>query len=227
MAGNGIVPYDVVPNRSVPIVDTIRKIVVQEIEPMYPVPCLNGQQERQRRLTMDDRTLLSQIARGDTPALDLLMERYRNAIYHTAYHIVGDWADAEDVVQEVFLRVLSAAGRFQGRSEVKTWLFRITVNIALNWRRRLKRWLLTSHTADHQAPAIADSDTGWLMDEIRKLPAMHRTVLVLKYLQDLTDQQIAEAVGCPVGTVKSRLHHGLHRLKRSVREQSGLELAKG
>ncbi|HYF78078.1 MAG TPA: RNA polymerase sigma factor [Symbiobacteriaceae bacterium] len=121
----------------------------------------------------------------------------------------------------------AAAGRFQGRSEVKTWLFRITVNIALNWRRRLKRWLLTSHTADSQAPAIADSDTGWLMDEIRKLPAKHRTVLVLKYLQDLTDQQIAEAVGCPVGTVKSRLHHGLHRLKRSVREQSGLELAKG
>jgi RNA polymerase sigma-70 factor (ECF subfamily) len=163
---------------------------------------------------VNDEELLGQLKAGSNEAFGLLVDRYKDAVYHTAYHIVGDWADAEDVMQEVFVKVMGHIARFQGSSSLKTWIYRITVNCSLNWRRQIRRYLLPGRLV--VAEAAHDPEPEWVILEMRRLPAKHRTVLVLRYLHDLSEKQIAEILECPVGTVKSRIHYGLARLKERL-----------
>jgi RNA polymerase sigma factor (sigma-70 family) len=129
-----------------------------------------------------DEALVAQLVNGNMAAFEELMERYRNAVYHTAFAILGDWAYAEDVVQEVFLSVLNNAHRFRGDSSFKTWVFRICTNSALNWRRQLRRRVLGFGRLRHEY-ASTDEDVLDVMLELQKLSPVHRATAAVANTQ--------------------------------------------
>lgn len=174
---------------------------------------------------MADLELVERARKGDEEAMSELYSRYSNLVLHTAYHIVGNWADAEDIMQDVFVASLTTSSPFQGRSSAKTWFLRLTVNRALNLKRRIRRWLLRSEVAERDVPA-PQTDWTWLLEEIRRLPEKQRVVLVLRYFHDLSEAETASILQCPPGTVKSRLHHAVNNLRAhldpSVFRQKGV-----
>jgi RNA polymerase sigma-70 factor (ECF subfamily) len=168
--------------------------------------------------SVSDDELVGRIAGGDRDALTELFRRRHRDIYRFALHISGSLAIAEDVVQEVFLAVMSDPARYQpGRSSVKAWLAGIARNRA---RRHLdvdRNRAAFDDDAERSEPVAAGDLLGDLTREERvvalrravtNLPLRYREVVVLCDLQELSYADAAEALGCAVGTVRSRLHRG-------------------
>jgi RNA polymerase sigma-70 factor (ECF subfamily) len=167
---------------------------------------------------LSDDELLAGTARGDAQAFGLLFQRRHGQVFRFALHMTGSAALAEDVTQEVFLRVMREAGRFEpGRSAVAAWLCGIARNCA---RQRLDRDrpyqpLEADDEPAAHGPAVHVDPLGELtraegIARVRKavlsLPVRYREVVVLCDLQELTYAETADALGCAVGTVRSRLH---------------------
>ena len=185
-----------------------------------------------------DETLLAQLRAGDTGALEPLMERFAGRMFRVAHGITRSAADAEEVIQDVFLSLLKKAASFEGRAALGTWIYRITVNAALN-KRRGKRAQLEVLIEDH-LPTFKDdghregdrafllADWSGLPDEtllskegretiraaIDRLPAAYRTVLLLRDVEELSSEEVAAALGETIASVKSRLH----RARMALRE---------
>jgi RNA polymerase sigma-70 factor (ECF subfamily) len=163
--------------------------------------------------------LIARIARGDRDAFALLYRQHRSDVYRFAAHVSGSSALAEDVVHDVFLAVIEDASRYQpGRSGVLPWLFGIARNHIRRWRSR--RPLLPmpgDETHDGRRLAV---ETDPLADLARRrnetavrhallaLPIRYREAIVLCDLHELSYDAAARALGCAVGTVRSRLHRG-------------------
>jgi RNA polymerase sigma-70 factor (ECF subfamily) len=166
-----------------------------------------------------DDELLAGVAAGHGRAFAALFRRRRNVVYRFALHITGAPASADDVTQEVFLAVMRDAARYEpGRSGVTAWLCGIARNHA---RRRLERERVTVpfdqddtglDPAVEQASPLDDLTRAESLEALRKailtLPLPYREAVVLCDLEELTYAGAAEALGCAVGTVRSRLHRG-------------------
>lgn len=167
-------------------------------------------------------TLVRNALRGDREAFGLLVERYQGQIFNVALRITGDRAEAEDVAQNVFLKVYENLASFDTGRRLFSWIYRIAVNEALNAERRRK-----SHEVleDHDAPAASGVDNvdhaGIIQASLLALKPEHRAVLVLRHFQDLSYEEIGEALGLPVRKVKSRLFTA-RALLRGLLEQRGL-----
>ncbi|MFN8641114.1 MAG: sigma-70 family RNA polymerase sigma factor [Candidatus Binatia bacterium] len=125
--------------------------------------------------------------------------------------------DVEDLYQEVWLRVVRAAERFDGGRRFSTWLFQIALNLTRDWRRRPPA---EPSDADAPADAAAPARTDAGIDVERllaRLPEAQREVVALRYLHDLSEEEVALVLDIPRGTVKSRLHHAIARLNALVR----------
>jgi RNA polymerase sigma-70 factor (ECF subfamily) len=191
------------------------------------------------RLPDSDHALVEALRAGDTVALETLMARYSGRVYRLAYGVVRNEADAEEVVQDVFLTVFRKIDAFEGKSALWTWIFRVTTNAALA-RRRGKRHevevslegYLPSFASDgHRLGDDSYLEMDWsrtpeealLSGETRAvvqraidaLPEDYRAVLVLRDVEGLSNEEAAEAVGETVACVKSRLH----RARMALREQ--------
>ena len=173
--------------------------------------------------------------RGEEDAFTELVRRYKNKIVSTAYRVVGDYAKAEDVAQETFLRVHRNAARYRSIARFSTWIYTIALNVARNELRNTKRKRLVSLEAFGSA---TDSDQGTydIPDEsarpdedasnrelneifhrtLKRLPERYRTVLVLRDVQELTYEEIAEILKVPKGTVKSRMNRARQKFKELV-----------
>jgi RNA polymerase sigma-70 factor (ECF subfamily) len=177
-------------------------------------------------MTDSDEALIAAVAAGDREAFGALYRRRRPDVYRFALHMTGVPAAAEDVAQDVFMTVMHEARRYApGRSGVVPWLLGIARNHA---RRRL---------ADrrHEPLPVVGSEPGVLADpadaiahsqrvqELRRalgsLPVVYREAVVLCDLQELTYQDAAEAAGCAIGTVRSRLHRGRQLLGEKMRDE--------
>lgn len=173
-------------------------------------------------------SLLEQCRQGDEQAFQALFERYQNLVYRLALLTCGDEAAAEDVLQEVFLRLLRSLSTFDPqRSAFTTWLYRITLNQCFQMQRRQRRWWALSEdlplAARSSSPANETNDRLDLEQALRRLSPKLRSVLVLRYFLDLSYEEIGQVLQIPLGTVKSRLNQALHFLRHWLEESPAAE----
>jgi RNA polymerase sigma-70 factor (ECF subfamily) len=177
-----------------------------------------------------DRELMTRLGRGDRDALAPLMERHHRRIYRVALAYVRNADEALDVVQETFVRAFRHAARWDTASEVVPWLVRIAVNHSIDRYRRGRRRLATEEPlepGDHDARITADDPSperrvfGRELSErlaaaLRRLPGRQRDVFVLRHYDELSLEEIANALEMSLGTVKSSLHRAIHRLRTEL-----------
>lgn len=174
-----------------------------------------------------DRALLVRVAGGDEHALRRLYERHAADMLRLLRRLTSDTGTAEEILQEAWLAVWRSAGRYRGESSVRAWLLGVTRRRAHD---RLRRAAFTTVDVD-QAPeptdvradvegqVLATIGHEAIMAAIRRLPARSREVVVLAFVDGLPYRDIAEVLGVPVGTVKSRMAHARARLVRSLRDE--------
>jgi len=164
-----------------------------------------------------DEDLVRQLVEGDEPALAELLHRYERPLSHFIHRYSGG-RDVEDLYQETWLRVVRHAARFDRNKRFSTWLFQIAVNLCRDWQRRAvpepSELADDVPAPDAVLPAEVRADAGRLL---ATLPEPQREVVLLRYYQDLSEDDVARILDCPKGTVKSRLHHALARLAALVR----------
>ncbi len=190
------------------------------------------------RLSDVDAVLVARCKGNDLTAFDEIVERYQHKIYGYVKRLVGNETDAEDITQEVFLKALNSLHRFREESSLQTWLFRIATNLCRDAHRRRQRekgWLSLWRQEDQQSEteegSIVDppddrfnpeklllrEELGAMLSEaMEQLPLAMREVLILHDVEQMPYEEIAQALGVPLGTVKSRLFHARARLRESL-----------
>lgn len=164
----------------------------------------------------EDASLIeSYVLSGDRSAFSELVARYRDRIYNLSLRITGNQADAEDAVQEVFLRLMSKISSFDGRSKFSTWLHAVSVNVCRDQLRKSKRAptplpeperLAGDETTDDLAERHLVKQA--LLDGLHSLPEEYRIAVVLRDVQGLSYAEVAETLEISEGTVKSRISRG-------------------
>jgi RNA polymerase sigma-70 factor (ECF subfamily) len=185
-------------------------------------------------MTWTDEELVARSIGGDSDSFNELVLRWERPIYALAYRTIGREEDARDVCQETFLRAFRALPGFRGQAKFSSWLYRIALNLCRDWIRRERRAPIVQppEDVDVMELAAASEPSESIEDLVARkdlsraveramalLPDEQRTAIVLKEYHGLTFQEIAELLGCPLSTVKTRLYQGLTVLRR--------ELAKG
>jgi RNA polymerase sigma-70 factor (ECF subfamily) len=170
----------------------------------------------------DESALIAAVQRGDAGSREALYHRYKRRIYALAVRIAGA-GEAEEVVQEAFIRVFRGLEKFRGEAALSTWIYRLAVNAALSHRARRGTAPLRgvgdpgtdeldTHPADEPARGDAVLRTR-LERALIRLPQGYRTVIVLHDVEGMEHEQIAEVLGCHVGTSKSQLHKARAKLR--------------
>ena len=175
--------------------------------------------------------ILGRARRGDRRAFDELVRFYREDLLRVAYRFVGNYEDARDVLQLVFVKVHQNIDRWEPRAPFWSWLYRIAVNESLGWKKREQRryGLITpvEERVQSDAPSSAPSpleDAAWsererrVLDAIDELPEMQRATFVLRYREELSVRETAAALGCAEGTVKANGYHAIRRLRKILRQ---------
>lgn len=157
---------------------------------------------------------IERIRRGDIAGLEALYRIFGDRVYRLCRSILGDDHAAEDASQEVFLRLFDKLRTFDGRSRLSTWIYRLTLNHCLNWRRKFLRWPMgfgehAANQVDRQGDGRREFERLSAKDEVDRLfaglPAPQRTILALREILDLDYDEIARVLDIPKGTVMSRL----------------------
>ena len=178
---------------------------------------------------MTDELLIEGILEGNEEAFEELVERYGRMVYRVAYRITGSHQDADDVMQETFLKVFRSIGRFRRESNVETWIYRIALNCALNLARTKKEEPLdegmdpvTMRVSDNPERRLERVELSEaISNAIDKLPPQQRAVVILHDMEGLTHAQISRILNCSEGTVKSRLHHARRKLRKFLKPYLG------
>lgn len=186
---------------------------------------------------MDEQEAITRLRQGDIRGLEILVRKYQLEAVRIAYPITNDLGMAEEVVQSAFLRVYERIGQFDDSRPFRAWFLRIVVNDALKTVKRQKRLVALEPDPDHAEagpsptnPALyfeqdefssRHDDAELLREVLSTLSPEHRAVLQLKYILDMTDEEIAAVVHIPTGTVKSRLHAAKSKI-RSLLKRSNL-----
>ena len=169
-----------------------------------------------------DQALVERVQNGDKAAFDILVQKYQSKIIQLAYRYVHDQDEAMDVAQEAFIKAYRALGRFRGDSAFYTWIYRIAINTAKNYlvasNRRPPRSDIDAVDAEQYDSAsglkeYATPERMLLKDEIKEtiagaienLPDDLRTAITLRELEGMSYEEIAQAMECPIGTVRSRI----------------------
>lgn len=170
----------------------------------------------------DDAELLERCRSGDQYAFSEFVRRYKGTVASTVFGMLGKGSHAEDVGQEVFIRFFHAIDKFRGDSSISTYLTRIAINLSLNEikRRKLKRFVsfdqMIEDGTDLEDPGsdkIMDDDKEIIRKAIQKLSSKHRSVLVLRLIDEYSTEETAQILNLPVGTVLSRLSRAQKKLK--------------
>jgi RNA polymerase sigma-70 factor (ECF subfamily) len=189
---------------------------------------------------LDDQSLVQACRAGQTEAFGTLVDRYQNRLYPTVSRLMGSAEDAEDVLQDTFVRAFEKLDQFQGESSFYTWIYRIAVNLALSGhRRRRVRMPLRprldrgtvfegdppdeSADADPTAPLERAEREMIVAAALNQLVPEHRAVIVLKDFDGHRYEEISAILDIPIGTVRSRLHRGRCELRDRLRSLVDVE----
>ena len=190
-----------------------------------------------RETQTDDLRCVTATRDGHPEAFTELVRRYQDRIFNTMYRLLGDYEEAKDLAQQTFLKAYMSLDRFRGHSSFYTWLYRIGVNAALDERKKRARgphlvsdtFALAAHE-DHRDMHVSsvggDPAERVLTREreeavtraIAALDELHRSVLVLRDIEGMDYDEIAEVLSCPRGTVKSRLHRARLVLREKLKD---------
>ena len=182
--------------------------------------------------------LVKQCQAGDTEAFDELVARYRTRVFGMIYNMVHSEQDAWDLAQDSFFKAWKSIGRFRGQSSFYTWIYRIVMNVTIDWLR--KKHVKGAGTEFDDATQLREVDpasktlpkTAALPFEmmqrheirariekaIAQLSPEHRAVILMKEIEDMQYNEIAEAIGCSIGTVMSRLFYARKKLQSLLRD---------
>lgn len=182
-----------------------------------------------------DEELVARAQAGDLESFNQLVSRWERPIYALAYRTLGREEDARDVVQEAFLRAFRGLRGFKGQAKFSSWLYRITLNLCRDWMRKARRAPLIQVPESEdgldmaeQIPSPAESVeelvhrremSAAVAKAMAELPEEQRTAILMKEFHGLTFQEIADALDCPLSTVKTRLYQGLSVLRRRLERQ--------
>ena len=190
--------------------------------------------DKEIEMVRETAELIQSFKAGDKTAFDRLVTLYASKLYRTAYGLLNSKQDAEEVVQDAFVRAFRALDGFRGDSSFETWMQRIVINLSRNkfhWNRRRGEGLMTSisetvdETGEERIVALPDErerpDTKLENEELEKnvlrglqaLPESLRETMILRHVNDMPYEKIAERLECKIGTVKSRLARGKELLK--------------
>jgi RNA polymerase sigma-70 factor (ECF subfamily) len=188
------------------------------------------------RLSWTDEELVARSIEGDLESFNQLVIRWERPIFALAYRVIGREEDARDVCQETFLRAFRAIKGFKGQAKFSSWLYRIALNLCRDWIRRERRAPLVqvpegldpmdlANELPSQAESLDDTVSRREMSSavaraMASLPEEQRTAIILKEYHGLTFQEIADLLGCPLSTVKTRLYQGLAVLRRHLEKQA-------
>ena len=168
--------------------------------------------------TTDER-LMQRVAAGDTTALEILMRRWHCSLHAFILHQGG--AEPEDLYQETWIKVVRAAGTFEPTKSFRAWLFRIVLNVCRDAHRASEarpRTVGIEAAADIPAQREQpDTETERLRECMAGLPTQDREILSLRYYQGMTEMEVAGVMGIPVGTVKSRAHAAVAKLRETMK----------
>ncbi|HVV86701.1 MAG TPA: sigma-70 family RNA polymerase sigma factor [Kofleriaceae bacterium] len=188
----------------------------------------------------EEADLLARARQGDTSAFGALVRRYQRRVYAAALHLTGNHSDADDVAQEAFVRAFRGLATFDGRSDFFTWLYRITINTALNRLRSTRRTAALHQAGATEAaqlggrpeglgaPQLAPDEQAALGREVREvLSAMAelsptlRVTLVLATVEAMSHKQIAKILGVPEGTIAWRVNEARRLLRARLAARAG------
>jgi RNA polymerase sigma-70 factor, ECF subfamily len=177
---------------------------------------------------------IMQVLKGDQDAYGEIVELYKDKVYQISYRMLGNRHEAEDIAQEAFIRAFINIHSFNIDLKFSTWLFRIATNLCIDRIRKKKPdYYLDAEVAGtdglnmySQIPSKSDMPEKELesleleetiQKEILKLPEKYRTVIILKYIEELSLIEISEILNLPIGTVKTRIHRGREALRKQLR----------
>jgi RNA polymerase sigma-70 factor (ECF subfamily) len=177
-----------------------------------------------------DADLISRAAGGDPSAFQSLVERHRSMVYRVAFQFAGNHHDAEDIAQEVFIKVYRSLDRFRQDAQLSSWMYRIVMNACIDHRRRHapagaapfgeeaeQKMLNTREERPGPEDRAYAGELGQVLEsEIGRLPKGQRIVFVMRHHQGMKLCEIAKALGLAEGTVKRQLHAAVHRLRQAL-----------
>jgi RNA polymerase sigma-70 factor (ECF subfamily) len=189
--------------------------------------------------SQEDRLLIERFKSGDAGAFDALVDKYSGRAYQIAYGILGSRQDAEEVAQDVFVRIYRALPKFRGDSEFTTWMYRIAMNLARNkYRWNKSRGSQRSVSVDAPLDGSDEPDARRLdviegrlspdekasldeledqaLRELDQLPELYRQALTLRNIDELSYEDIADLLGCKLGTIKSRIARARDELRKRL-----------
>ena len=184
----------------------------------------------------NDNRLINKARNGDKAAFGTLVKKYQQQVLYLAFDIVGDYDEAKDIAQEAFIRAYSKLNQFEKRARFSTWLYRITVNLALDVYRKRKRYPLKpldkslqeieSQNLKNESLSI-NSDGAVEFDEMRiklnaaldELTENQKTAAILKYFHQKSSKEIADIMGCAESTARIHIHRALGNLKKLLQKE--------
>ncbi|NQT64062.1 MAG: RNA polymerase sigma factor [Candidatus Marinimicrobia bacterium] len=176
-----------------------------------------------------DIVLFEKVQSRDSRAFDELMRGYSPELYSFILRMVSNTEDAQDILQDTFVRVWEKSHQFKGKSSVKTWIFRIAINLSYTHLKKRKRWGLS--ILDEVKALISGSDPAreteykfnadLLESSLAYLTPRQHAVVVARIYQDLPFAQISEAVGCSENAAKVHFHEGKKRIESYIKKQVG------
>ncbi len=179
-----------------------------------------------------DAELVSRIREGDSEAFVALYDRYKKGLFRTALAITDDQGAAEEILQDCFLKAYRSLPRVDCSTPLGPWLHRIVVNLSYNWVVKRRPWFVLVEGMIDRLVASPQLSPEYayerkelhrrLHEAIKSLNIYHRLVVMLFYLQGFSLTEIAYILECPVGTVKSRLHHARKILKGKLAEEKAV-----
>ena len=179
----------------------------------------------------EEQDLIKRCQSGNSQALEEIVRQYQNQVYNIAYGMLGNPEDAQDITQDVFLCVWEKIGQFRFKSRFSTWLYRIVTNLCINEKNRQQRrqtsptemddsqaWTPIDHVTPEKEALLAEQ-REMLQAALAQLKEDYRKILILREMENLSYEELAEVLSCSIGRVKSRLHEARIALRKILKQK--------